>query len=161
MSLRKPLVIVSGQIQQIGAADTLDANIVEQEIINLTNDEAADPIVIGTPVYIDAANGCKRAQANASGTTNVVGLVKDASITAATSGAIITSGVLSATTAQWDAVAGTTGGLVAGTVYYLSDATVGQLTATAPTTGGSYVAPIGTAISTTELKLEVGPTILL
>ena len=159
--LRKPLVIVAGQIQQISASDTLDAHIVEQEVISLTNDEASIALVIGTPVYIDAANGCKRAQANASGTANVVGLVADASITASSSGAVITSGVLVATTAQWNAVAGTTGGLVAGTVYYLSDATPGQLTATAPTTGGSYVAPIGTAISSTELKLEVEPTILL
>ena len=39
--LRKPLVIVAGQIQQISASDTLDAHIVEQEVISLTNDEAS------------------------------------------------------------------------------------------------------------------------
>ena len=161
MSLRKPLVIVAGQIQQIGAADTLDATIVEQEIINLTNDEATDPIIIGTPVYIDAANGVKKAKADASGTANVLGLVKDTSITAATSGAVLTSGILSATATQWDAVAGTTGGLTPGAAYYLSDATAGQLTATPPSAAGSRIAPLGTAISATELKLNIAPTILL
>lgn len=161
MSLRKPLVIVSGQIEQIQSGDTLDAIVAEQEAVTLTNDESSVALVIGMPVYIDAANGCKRAEANAAATATVIGLVKDASITAAQPGNINTSGILMATTTQWDAVAGTTGGLVPGTVYYLSDAVAGKLTATAPTTVGSLVIPIGVAISTTELKIEIKPSILL
>lgn len=161
MSLRKPLVIVAGQIEQIQSGDTLDAIVAEQEAVTLTNDESSVALVIGMAVYIDAASGCKRAEANAAATAKVIGLVKDVSITAAQPGSINTSGVIVATTTQWDAVAGTTGGLVPGTVYYLSDAAPGSLTATAPTTVGSLVVPVGIGISTTEMKIEIKPSILL
>jgi len=160
MALKKPLVISGGQIQQLQSDDTLDATISEQEVINLTNGNVGS-IVIGTPVYISAANTVDKAKADASGTKDVVGLVKDASISPSGSGAILTSGVLSATTEQWDAVAGTTGGLDAGTIYYLDAATAGKITDTAPTTVGQYVVKIGVAISTTELKLDIEPDILL
>lgn len=161
MALRKPIVIVDGQMQQLQSGDTLDASVTEQEIITLTNDESADALVIGTPVYIDSASGCKKAKADASGTKDVIALTKSTSIAAAASGAFVTDGVLTATTTQWDAVAGTTGGLTPNAKYYLSAATAGLLTATAPSTGGQYVAEIGRAISTTDLKVDIKPTILL
>lgn len=161
MALRKPLIIVAGQIQQIQAGDTLDAVISEQEVITLTNDESVDATVIGMPVYIDAADGCKQAKADAAGTSKPIALCKDVSIAAAQPGSFLTSGILAATTAQWDAIKGASGGLVAGTVYYLSAATKGLLTATAPSTVGQYVVEIGIAISTTELKLNIKPSILL
>jgi len=161
MALRKPLVIVNGQIEQIQSGDTLDAVVTEQEIITLTNDESADATVIGMAVYIDADDGCKQAKADAVGTAKPIALCKSASVTASETGSFITSGVLAATTTQWDAVAGTTGGLVAGTTYYLSTATKGLLTATAPSTVGQFVVEIGIAISTTELKVAIKPSILL
>lgn len=160
MASRKPLVIVNGQIQQLQAGDTLDATVSEQEIINLTN-ENASPIVIGAPVYISANDTVDLAKADASGTTKAIGLVNQASISSSSTGSIKTSGVLTATTTQWDAVAGTTGGLVAGTTYYLSAETAGLITATAPTTVGQYVVVIGEAISSTELKLNIEKPILL
>ncbi len=160
MALRKPLVVVDGQVQQMSAADTLDASVQEKDVFILTNGEIG-AIVIGTPVYVSAASTCKKAQANASGTTAVIGLCASASIAAAATGSIQSDGVLVATTTQWDAVAGTTGGLAFGTQYYLDPATAGKLTATAPTTGGHYLAPLGRALSTTDLEITIGATILL
>jgi hypothetical protein len=160
MALRKPLVLNAGQIQQLQSADTLDAVQSGGDTLTQTNDEAG-AIVIGTPVYNDANDGVKKAKADASGTKDVVGLVRDTSITNATTGAIQISGVLSATTGQWDAVFGTSGGLTRGTRYYLSAGTAGLGTATAPSTVGQYVVELGIAVSTTELLLSVFRPILL
>jgi len=160
VALRKPLVIISGQVQQLQAGDTLDASAAEVDVVALTNGNAS-AIVIGSPVYSDAAGSVDLAQANASGTVEVLGLVRDTSIAASASGSIQTDGILAATTGQWDIVTGDTGGLVAGTVYYLDPTTAGKLTATAPTTTSQYVVRVGKAISTTEMEISIEPPILL
>lgn len=160
MALRKPLVVVDGQVQQMSAGDTLDASVQEKDVFILTNGETG-ALVIGTPVYVSAASTCKKAQANASGTTDVIGLVATSSVSAAATGSIQSDGVLVATTAQWDVIPGSTNGLVFGTLYYLDTATAGKLTATAPTTGGQYIAPLGRALSTTDFEITIGSTILL
>lgn len=160
MTLRKPLVMVGGEIQQLQAGDDIDAPISGTNNISLTNDESGS-IVIGAPVYSDAASGVKKAKADAAGTSKVIGLVAQASITNATAGDIALSGALSATTTQWDAVAGTTGGLAFGTTYYLSAATAGQITSTAPSTTGQYVVEVGVALSTTVLRVAIKSRVLL
>jgi hypothetical protein len=151
--LKKPLVLTGGQIEQLQAGDTLDAVANEVDVVAMTNGEAS-PIVICTPVYVFAAGSVKKAKADASGTIQILGLMKSTSVDAGNSGTVQTDGVLTATTTQWDAVAGTTGGLVAGTVYYLDPATGGKLTATAPTTPGQYVVRVGLALSTTDLDIS-------
>ena len=160
MALRKPLVIISGQVQQLSSGDTLDASAAEVDVVVLTNGNAS-AIVIGSPVYSDAAGSVDLAQADASGTVEVLGFVKDTSISASASGSIQTDGILAATTAQWDIVTGDTGGLVAGTVYYLDPTTAGNLTVTAPTTTSQYVVRVGKAISTTEMEISIEAPILL
>lgn len=157
MAIRKPLVIVSGQIEQLQAGDSLDDR---SSQISQTNDEAG-AIVIGTPVYNDANDGVKKAQANAVGTKNVLGLVSDVTVATGQPAAITTAGIQSATTAQWDAVAGTSGGLTKDTIYYLDPATAGKITATAPTTVGQFVVQLGKALSTTELNINIQKDILL
>ena len=127
MAQRKPLVMNSGQIEQLQSGDTLDAVVTEVDLISRTNNNAS-PIVIGAPVYPDGNGTVDIAQADASGTVEVLGLVQETSIAAAASGYIQTDGILTATTGQWDAVAGTTGGLTAGTVYWLDPDTAGLLT---------------------------------
>src|SRR4051812_45389297 len=122
MALRKPLVLVSGEVQQLQTADTLDAPQSGGDVIIQTNDEAG-AIVIGAPVYSDANDGVKKAKGDAAGTSNCIGLVAQASITNGTSGPIMVAGILAATTGQWDAVTGGSGGLVFGTKYFLSAAT--------------------------------------
>jgi hypothetical protein len=161
MTTLAPLVIKAGVVQQLQSGDMLTAGVAVANTRSLTNGEASAAIVIGAPVYISGAASVKRAQANASSTATVFGLGYDVSTAFGAAGNIITSGVLVATTAQWDAVAGTSGGLTAGTVYYLDPATVGKITATAPSNTGQLVVPVGIAISTTDMEVDIGDPILL
>lgn len=126
--------------------------------ITATNGEATT-IGIGRAVYISAGDTVRLANANAAGTKNVVGLVFDTSINAAASGSVAVAGSVTATTGQWDTVTGQTGGLTSGSIYYLSNTVAGGLTTTAPSTG--YVAPVGLALSTTKMVINIGPTIRL
>lgn len=160
MAAKKPLVITSGRIEQLQAGDTLDASVTEVDVVNKTNDNAG-AIVIGAPAYQKTNGAVDLGRANASGTVQLVGLVKDVSIAAAGSGNIQTDGVLVATTTQWDAVTGQSGGLTTGSPYYLSAATAGRLTTTAPTAAGEFVVRVGLALSTTELDISVEPPIKL
>lgn len=156
MAQRKPLVLVSGQIQQLQAADYIQ----NVELAQLTNNNAGS-IVIGTPVYAVANDAVDKAKSDAVGTVNVIGIIADASIAAAATGSVQGDGILAATTTQWDAVAGTTGGLTKDIIYYLDPTTAGKITSTAPSTVGQYVKEIGIAISTTELKIAIKQRILL
>lgn len=158
MAVRIPIVIVNGQLQQLQAGDSLD---IKAEAVSYVNDEAT-PVVICAPVYNDVAGGFKKAQANAAGTKDVIGLVAQSpSIANGVSGAITIDGQLSATTAQWDAVTGGSGGLVFKTRYYLDPTTSGKLTSTAPSTVGQFVCEVGIAESTTDMKINIMPTIQL
>ena len=161
MTIRKPLVIgTDGRIQQLQSSDTIQVATTQTDVIAKQNNEAG-AIVIGTPVYANAATGVKKAQANAVSTSQVIGLVYDASITNGVSGQIATDGFLTATTTQWDAVAGTTGGLAFNTLYFLDPATPGKITATVPVTVGQCVVAIGTAMSTTDLDINIQEYVLL
>lgn len=162
MALKSPLVLGSdGLPQQLQSGDTIAVAGSTYTARSVTNGEAAAAIVIGAPIYASAADTVKRAQANAKSTCKVAGLGLDPSIAAAGVGNIITGGILVATTTQWDAVAGTTGGLVFNTYYFVDPATVGKITSTVPTTVGQVVSLIGIAISTTELELDIQPPTLL
>lgn len=156
MAIKKPLVLNNGQIEQLQNTDTL-AN---AESVQLTNANAG-ALVIGTPVYASGNDAIDKANANAVGTVNVIGLVSDASIASAAAGGVQLDGVVVATTGQWDAVAGTTGGLTKDVIYYLDATTAGKITATAPVAAGQFVKQVGIAISTTELKIELRPRIKL
>ena len=156
MALLKPLVIVDGHIRQLQSGDTP----IGVSFVEMTNNNAS-PIVIGHVVYCDWAGTVDLARANALGAAEDIGFVKNISIAAAADGYIQTNGVLEATTGQWDAVAGTTGGLTAGAVYYLDPSTAGNITETAPIAAGQYVIRAGKAISTTELEISITEPIKL
>lgn len=156
MAIKKPLVITNGQIEQLQSGDQLQSN----ELIVRTNNNAS-PIVIGQPVYVDGAGTVDLALADAQVTSRVLGLVAETSIAAAGSGGIQTDGVIIATTGEWDAVTGETGGLTAGALYFLDPDTAGMLTQTAPTVSGDYVAEVGMALSTTELEISIRRTVRL
>lgn len=157
---RRPLVIIDGMIRQLPSGDSIDAPSAEVDVVILTNG-AASAATFGTPIYISASSTFQPARANAGATHGVLGLVRDSSIAAAASGSIQTDGVLTGTTAQWDLITGQTGGLAPGSVYFLSSATAGRLTTTAPTNIGEYVLRIGRAISTTALEISVSPHSIL
>ena len=160
MAARKPLVIISGQTQQLPAGDTLDAATTSPVELSLTNADSVT-VPIGTPIYISGSAAFQRARANAGATTRVAGLVATTSIAASASGVVAMSGPLVATSAQWDTVTGQTGGLTAGAAYFLDAATAGKLTTVVPSTSGQYVASVGTAIDTVTMMISVDPTILL
>lgn len=123
----------------------------------LTNANAST-MPIGSAVYSSASGAVNNARANAAGTSLVVGLAT-ADILAAASGSVTTSGPVTATTAQWDAIAGTTGGLTFNTPYYLDPTTAAHITATPPSGTGQYVTRIGYAVSTTVLIVNIQPPI--
>ena len=156
MSIKLPLVLSGGLIEQLQTGDSLATS---PEIRSFTNNNAGS-IVIGQPVYMAAADHVDLAKANATGTTDVIGLVYDTTIVTTASGAVQVDGVFVATTAQWDAVAGTTGGLTFNTVYYLDPATAGKLTATPPSAAGQFSVMVGRALSTTELELTLPGTVV-
>jgi len=142
--------------KKITSPDTLDASVASTlaTTLNVTADAA---LVIGNAVYITTAGHVDLASAAAVGTAKCIGLVKDASVESAATGDVVVSGDLTATTGQWDVVAGTTGGLTAGTDYYLSKTNAGKLvTDLSAYTTGDFVVYIGHAISTTKMK--VNPT---
>lgn len=78
-------------------------------------------------------------------------------------GRVITSGPLTLTTAEWDAVktGGVAGGLVPGAMYYLSG-TTGKITATVPAGGPSTVSvAVGFALSATMLFVRILPVLVV
>lgn len=156
MATRVPLVIVNGRVSQLPAGDTISG--VATTLKSVTNDNGS-PIVIGEAVYASAADHVNLADGTNVDKSEIVGLVADVSISASSVGNIQTSGILTATTGQWDAIAGTTGGLTVGIVYYLDVTTPGHLTATPPLTLTDWLVRIGRALSTTELELGIEPPI--
>lgn len=150
MAVKKPLVITNGQIEQLQSGDS----IASPELISMTNANAGS-MVIGNPVFCSVAGSVDKARANTANASNVIGFCADVSVSTGNPAAIQLDGVLAATTGQWDAVAGTSGGLAAGTIYYLSESTAGAITSTAPSTTGQYVVELGIAISTTELRINI------
>ena len=162
MTVRLPLVLGSdGLPQQLQSGDSISAPTDTPSIRSVLNGDTAS-LVFGMPVYSSAADTVKRAQANAKSTAKVTGLVYDTTIAANANGNIAQSGVLVGTSAQWDAVVtGETGGLIFNTTYFLDPANVGKLTASPPSTTGQCNVIIGTAISATELELQIAQPILL
>jgi hypothetical protein len=158
MVARKPLVQNAGQIEQLQAGDNLDIPLVQ--LVQRVNDNAGT-INIGQPVYATGAGNVDLAQADAQGTIRVAGLVADATIATTATGAVAVDGTLVATTGQWDAVTGQTGGLTPGANYFLDETGPGLLTTTAPSTTGNFVVQVGHALSDTEFEIEVQQSIKL
>lgn len=159
MVFRRPLVLISGQIQQLPANDSLDAYTRESGMLILANKHTLS-LPIGTPVFLSGANECQPARANSSEASQVIGLLRDLTVAVNGTGTIQTDSVLVATTAQWDVVTGQTGGLTPRSNYFLSTV-AGKLTATVPSSNGEYVIRIGRAINSTTLEISIQPSILL
>lgn len=142
--------------------DDLESGETFQSDSNYTaTNNSGSTMVICEPVYVSGNLTVSKARANAAGTSRGVGLVLATSIANSATGLIQTSGIFEATTGQWDTVTGQSGGLTPNTVYYLSAATAGRLTTTAPSTSGQFVLPMGIAVSTTRFKLAVLPRVTL
>ena len=129
--------------------------------VDKINDNAGT-LPIGTPVYVKSNNHIDAARANAAGTAECLGLISEVGGIATTAtGAVQTGGTLTLTTGEWDAITGGSGGLTIGVYYYISAATAGLLTATAPSVAGQLVTPVGLAHSATQLEIRPERAILL
>jgi len=150
MALRKPLVVIQGQKQELPAGDTLDAPVTGVGVSQMTNGNAG-AISKGQVVYINGANSVDLAKADALGTSNpTYRFVRSSSIAPAAIGDIQHDGVLDGFT-----------GLTPGAKQCLSAATAGLRTEVAPTGAGEVVILLGKAISTTEIEIEISDTVLL
>ncbi len=114
--------------------------------------QAGETVAAGQPVYVSTLTAeVFLARADAVGTAHVLGL-------AATSAAIgFTTEVLaigSVTLTDWTAVTGSAT-LTRGMDYFLSSATAGMITTTAPQSSGDWVTRVGHAVSTTTLEIHV------
>jgi hypothetical protein len=106
----------------------------------------------GCPVYaFTSANTFKLGNASATSAKHIVGLVIDSNIAISAVGRIQTQGQVTLTTAQWDSITGGSGGLTAGSTYYL-DVANGKMTTTAPAI--TIRRPIGIGLSTTVMFLH-------
>lgn len=116
-------------------------------------------IVIGRAVYSSGDNTVNVANANNISTAKVVGVVTSVTTAAGANANVAIAGIVTATTGQWDVVTGQSGGLTSGATYYLSNVTAGAMTTTAPATG--ILAPVGIAISSTKMKLQIDRVVIL
>lgn len=111
----------------------------------------------GMAVYVDGANTVDLAQADAEATALVIGLAAEA-VSAGGVGTYLTEGQVEQS--DWTAVTGSAT-LVTGATYYLSTSVAGGLTTTPPSTDGDIVVRVGTALSTTEMDIEIAQPVLL
>jgi hypothetical protein len=133
---------------------------IAEQVVPLLNDEST-AVLRGQPVYSSVDGGVRLAVADGSGRSLIVGIVVDASIAPSVTGNIAIAGGVSANSSEWDAVCGTTGGLIADTIYYLHPSIPGRLTATAPTASGQEVVAVLKALSPTQAVLATTRPILL
>lgn len=156
MAIKKPLVLTNGELEQLQPGDR-----VQQVVLFDRQNGNTSNLVICTPVYASGAGQVNEAQADSASTKNVLGLIADEDVAPSDDGAIQSDGIFAATTGQWDAVTGDTGGLITGLRYYLDDLAPGMLTKTIPILQGNYIVPVGMALSTTELEISIDPSIKL
>jgi hypothetical protein len=127
------------------------------DTFTLPNGDAVS-LVPGMPVWNDIAM-FKRGNATLLTSSMIVGLVVVGN-TSTNPVTAVTTGNLTLTTAQWDAVTGAVGGLIPGLLYFLGLAP-GTLTTTAPTLDGQCVTQIGEALTTTTMNVLPRRPILL
>lgn len=117
---------------------------------------ADDLYPAGTPVYVGSGGSLVPARANASATVDgVVGLLIHPAAASAEAPYRF-AGELSLTTDQWDSITGESGGLTPGERYFVSSATAGKITKTAPSSGGTFVFQVGVAESANTMQIQLG-----
>jgi len=135
---------------------TLPAGSTEQVTVTNSDSVSLTPGMVVRPDP-SAGGSVLRAQANSSSTARGFGVVLE-TIAASATGDVQTGNNVSLSTGAWDAVTGGSGGLTPGAYYYLSTATAGGITSTAPNSTGNMLLRVGLAVSATVLNLEwAGP----
>jgi hypothetical protein len=149
MAARRPLVIgPDGRSQLLQPGDTLNAPVTETETQQWTNGDAAGH-VLGSVVYLSAADTVRLAQANAAAPAEAIAVATGAIANGAVGG-YQSGGTLAGLA-----------GLTAGATYFLSPGTAGGMTTTVPAAAGNYIVELGKAISATEFLIRIRTPILL
>ena len=131
---------------------TTDTNLL---LHNAVADNAA-AVIAGAPVYLKAAGTYAYGDADGAAALRVaVGLLTTGGADSLAYDAALGGSKLTLTTGEWDAVAGTTGGLTIGAKYYMSDVTAGRLTETAPATATDTLMMCGIGLSTTVMLVKM------
>ena len=100
-------------------------------------------------VYVSANNTVLKGDADDIATSRIIGIAA-AAITAAASGLIVTSGLLTGVGSGW----------TAGSPVYLST-TAGALTQTAPSGSADCIVEVGIAKNATDLQINIGKPVIL
>jgi hypothetical protein len=129
---------------------TIEVDVTGLEEAILPSVTAAANIAARDVVYVSAAGTVNLARADALATSKAFGIAP-AAIASAATGTVLTVGIVTST--GW--------GLTANTIYYLSPTVAGGITATAPSTPGQYIVPVGLALSSTQLMFNPQSSILL
>lgn len=134
----------SGNVVQItsGGALNIAATTPTKVAISTLTNTSGGAITQGTAVYINGSNTFSSAQANAGGTSTVLGIVSAASIANGATGEITVHGIVTIPTGKQ------TGTWAANDIIYLDPATAGKLTNSAPNTTGQYAVEVGISLNT-------------
>lgn len=158
MAVKKVLVLSdSGSPEELQNGDSIQTG----AALPSANNANAGIATKGMVVYPSSDTNVDLAQANAQGTTKALGLCNTDSVNNGASMDIITEGAITCTLAQWDAIAGTSGGLDEGETYFLSPDNAGQLIASSAVSGistGQFVAALGYAMNTVTMIVRINPT---
>lgn len=101
--------------------------------------------VVGNALYYNSSTGYyEKAQANVSNTSNVVGMVSK--VVDTNNFELTTNGRIAGITSQT---------LTAGSKYYLSTTSAGQIVSSAPTVAGTQTVELGTALDSSTLMLSI------
>ncbi len=135
-----------------GLQTALDSKVNASDATSSAANDNAAAITVRQAVYLKASGSVDLARANAIATCgDVVGFVADASIDAAANGLI--------TFKPGEKISGFSG-LTPGATYYVSAATAGDITSSAPApTVGNVIKQVGLAISTSVLMYLPGPSV--
>lgn len=91
-----------------------------------------------------------------------VGLAAEAiPVVAGVQGRVQTAGIITATTTEWDAVTGQSGGLTKEANYFVSQIVDGRITPNGPVVPGQFQIIVGIALNSTTLLIQIqGPTVV-
>lgn len=120
-------------------------------IHNVSNDD----MLLGMAVYSPSNGAGDLANAASDTKKTVIGLVADDLIVSQSGqGSILTTGMLTGTIAQWEAATGLVGGLKPRSNYYL-DVVAGRITPYPSGDEGSFICPVGYALTETDFIIRI------
>lgn len=105
-----------------------------------------------SPVVLSGSSSVVLANGSSLALSRVLGLAMSA-IAPGTIGGVRRDGSISGTATEWDAIAGSNGGLVPGSFYFLNTSEAGKITSSPPNNG--QLVKLGIAKSSTELILDI------